>query len=195
VPGEGASLARLGMLTRPIAGVQPADAVARDEAFAVLYERQFGRVYAYLRYRLGDELLAEDMSAEVFARAWGKLRNLDDPDRATAWLFATARNLLADHYRGRPGCLSLSALPAGRHPATDSPEAQLLTEESLSFVSHCLTGLSEREREIVGLRFVAGLRNREIALAFGLSEGNVAKIIHRALAKVRARLREEYPDG
>jgi len=183
------------MLTRPIAGVQPADAVARDEAFAVLYERQFGRVYAYLRYRLGDELLAEDMSAEVFARAWGKLRNLDDPDRATAWLFATARNLLADHYRGRPGCLSLSALPAGRHPATDSPEAQLLTEESLSFVSHCLTGLSEREREIVGLRFVAGLRNREIALAFGLSEGNVAKIIHRALAKVRARLREEYPDG
>lgn len=47
----------------------------------------------------------------------------------------------------------------------------------------------------MGLRFAAGLRNREIALALGLSEGNVAKIIHRALAKVRARLREEYPDG
>lgn len=96
MPGEGASLARLGMLTRPILGCTSADAMARDEAFAVLYERQFGRVYAYLRYRLGDELLAEDMSAEVFARAWGKLHNLHDPDRATAWLFATARNLLAD---------------------------------------------------------------------------------------------------
>lgn len=182
------------MLIRPIHVFAPAKAVARDEAFAVLYERQFGRVYAFLRYRLSDELLAEDLTAEVFARAWDKLGDLRDPDRATAWLFRAARNLLADHYRGRPAWPSLSTTPLENHPATDSPEAELLAEEGLSLVSRCLGGLGEREQEILGLRFAAGLRNREIALALGLSEGNVAKIIHRALSKVRARLREEYPD-
>lgn len=184
----------LDVVTRSIRALAPLNAAARDRAFAALYERQFDRIYAFLRYRLGDELLAEDLSAEVFARAWDKLRDLRNPDRATAWLFTTARNLVADHYRARPNWLPLSAVPMDRQLTTGSPEAALLADERSASILRCLSDLSEREQEIVGLRFAAGLRNRQIASALGLSEGNVAKIIHRALAKVRARLREEYPD-
>jgi RNA polymerase sigma-70 factor, ECF subfamily len=195
VPGESAMAAKLDVLARLIHLGASTKSVTRDEAFAVLYERQFGRVYAFLRYRLGDELLAEDLTAEVFARAWAKLTDLQYPDKATAWLFTTARNLLTDHYRAQPVLLPLTGLPPEGHPVTDGPEMRVLAEERLELIQRCLGDLSEREREIVGLRFVAGLRNREIALVLSMSEGNVAKIIHRATSKVRKRLHEEYSDG
>ncbi len=63
----------------------------------------------------------------------------------------------------------------------------------LAEVRRLLADLSDREREAIGLRFVAGLRNGEIALVLGTSEGNVAKILHRALRKLRERLPKEEP--
>lgn len=160
---------------------------ARRAAFADLYEAQFGRVFAFLRYRLHDSSLAEELAAETFARAWAKLGSLRSPDSATAWLFATARNLAADHYRGRRA-VPLEALLPEQHPLAAAPDGDLLRGERLALVGKCLGDLNEREREVMGLRFVAGLRNREIARVVGTSEGNVAKIIHRALAKLRERL-------
>src|SRR5439155_23032193 len=76
------------------------DPVARrDEAFGALFEAQFDRIYAFARFRTADEAAAEDIAAEVFARAWSKLRDPADVDAATAWLFTTARRLVVDHYR------------------------------------------------------------------------------------------------
>ncbi len=166
---------------------------ARAQAFAALYHLQFGRVYAFLRYRLDDTQLAEDLAAEVFARAWAGLRDPRQLDSSIAWLFTTARRLVADHYRNRRAFLAEQA-PSAR-PETPSSEAQLLADERLALVMHCLAALGEREREIVGLCFVAGLRNRQIAQVLNISEGNVAKIIHRALARVRERLQEEGYDA
>lgn len=164
---------------------------ARAEALADLYDQQFGRVYAFLCYRLDDGQLAEDLAAEVFARAWASLRDLRQ-DSAIAWLFTTARRLVADHYRSRRPTLPLDQAPP--LPAADLPEARLLAGERLALAVQSLATLGEREREIVGLRFVGGLRNRQIARVLGISEGNVAKIIHRALARVREHLHGEGYD-
>lgn len=164
---------------------------ARSVAFTALYHAQFDRVYACLRYRVGNSALAEDLAAEVFSRAWAKLTAIDNPQAAVAWLFVTARHLAVDHYRGKAATLALEELTAGEHPMASPPDEQVLTAERAALVVQCLRALGEREREVVGLRFVAGLRNREIAQVIGTSEGNVAKIIHRALRKMKEYLNTE----
>jgi RNA polymerase sigma factor (sigma-70 family) len=82
-------------------------------------------------------------------------------------------------------------VPVARHPTATSPEEGVLLSERLATLERCLGDLGEREREVLGLRFVAGLRNGEIAAVIGTSEGNVAKIVHRTLRALRGRLTAE----
>ncbi len=161
-------------------------------AFADLYQSYGARVYAFVRFRVGDPTVAEDLTAEVFARAWAKLDGWRSPEAAVAWLFVTARRLTADYHRRRD-VLPLTAVPPERHPLGPSPEEELLLAERVDRLGRGLATLSAREREVVGLRFVAGLRHREIARIVGTSENNVATIVHRAVAKLRRRLLEEEP--
>jgi RNA polymerase sigma-70 factor (ECF subfamily) len=161
----------------------------RDETFGALFEAQFDRVYAFARFRTADDA-AEDIAAEVFARAWSKLRDPADVGAATAWLFTTARRLVVDHYR-RPSTEVVGSIAESHHPWSSSPEDAALSSERLAILARCMTSLTDREREIIGLRFVARLRNREIGSLVRTSEGNVAKILHRALRKLRDRLTAE----
>lgn len=159
--------------------------------FTTLYETEFDHVYAYLRYRVSNAAVAEDLATEVFVRAWRNLDTLRNPDRAAAWLFRMARNLAMDHYRTPLPADPLDTLRPGQHPRTESPERLVLAGEQAATLWECLLTLSDREREIIGLRFVAGLRHREVSRALGISEGNVAKILHRALQKIRVHLQSE----
>lgn len=167
---------------------QPAS--PRNETFAALYEAHFDRVYAFVRFRTGDAATAEDIAAEVFTRAWSKLPDPDDRNAAVAWLFTTARRLIVDHYR-RGRYQNLASVDESAHPSSHSPEAAAFSRERLALLTRCLTDLSDRERDVIGLRFVARLRHREIGSLVRTSEGNVAKILHRALGKLRDRLAAE----
>ena len=82
-------------------------------------------------------------------------------------------------------------MPPAIQPAAAPPDHQFVADEEQARLLRCLGVLAEREREIIALRFLADLRHREIARAVGTSEGNVAKILHRALRKLRARLHDE----
>jgi RNA polymerase sigma-70 factor (ECF subfamily) len=81
----------------------------------------------------------------------------------------------------------------GEHAAIESaagpgPESQVVAGEEVEALKEALQLLSEREREIIRLRFVAGITNRAIAKMMGLREGNVAVILFRALRKLRKTL-------
>jgi RNA polymerase sigma factor (sigma-70 family) len=174
---------------RPDGGQQ---AEAHAQVFTALYQEHYRRVHNYLCYQVGDADLAEDLAAEVFARAWRRLPDLRKPESAAAWLFVIARNLVVD--RRRRATPLPEPLPDEIPDCDGHPESRLLAVEQRVLLRECLAELNDREREIVGLRFVAGLQNRQIAPIIGTSEGNVAKILHRALAKVRERLHEEERD-
>ncbi|MCC7353981.1 MAG: sigma-70 family RNA polymerase sigma factor [Anaerolineae bacterium] len=160
--------------------------------FGELYSAYLPRVLNFMRVRVGDTGLAEDLTATVFERAFAHQRALRTEEAFAGWLFRIARNTLAEHFRrrGRRG----DALPlddALEFP-TDTPEPEELVHrrEELERLVGALRTLSQREQDIVTLRFVAGLTNRAVAQAMHLSEGNVAVILYRALRRLRGQLGE-----
>jgi RNA polymerase sigma-70 factor (ECF subfamily) len=147
-------------------------------------------VLNYVRLRVSDEALAQDLTAETFERALAHIDTLRDAGAFGGWLFRIARNVVAAHYRGRRPELPLEWAEGQALP--DPPaESEVVRSEELEALRRTLRTLSEREQEIVRLRFVAGLPHRAIGRAMGLRAGNVAVILYRALRKLRARLERE----
>lgn len=155
--------------------------------FAHVYDEHVWRVYGFLAYRLGDRHTAEDLTQATFERAlraWSRF----DPRRASesTWLLAIARNLLIDHYRRDRSKLTE---PIEEHlaPAVPGPEEHL--RASAELVS-ALGRLSERDREIVALRFGGDMTGPEIAHLLNLTLANVQQILSRSLRKLRGLLEE-----
>jgi len=166
---------------------EPAPALAATteaESFEALYRRTFPRVYAYVASLLRDRAAAEDATALAFERAYRKRRGYR-PGRGTreAWLFGIARNAALDELRGRKRRATLEADPEDVDvPAPDDQADLALTRET---VRAALAKLAPRERELVALKFMAGLSNAEIAAVLGVSESNVGTRLHRTVNKLR----------
>jgi RNA polymerase sigma-70 factor (ECF subfamily) len=159
-----------------------------------LYRELFPAVFGFVRFRVGDTDLAEDLTATVFERALAKLSTVREPDRVRAWLFTIARNVVTDERRRRRPAANLDAADLLEHLWIDSPEAEALDRDDWRRLVGYLAELDDRDREILGLRFAAGLSNREVGEIVRLSEAHVAQITHRAVVKLRRRFAyEETP--
>jgi RNA polymerase sigma factor (sigma-70 family) len=149
-------------------------------------ERLYGAcrddVYAYLESMLGDRGLAEEVTALAFERAFRK-RSLFNARRGSerAWLFGIARNAALDELRRRRRSTALSADPPG---ASDGEE-QLEGILRRATVRAALATLTPRERELIALKFHAGLSNPDIARVLGVSESNAGTRLHRTITKLR----------
>lgn len=174
-------------------------------SFDEIYQRYYPRVLAFLRFRIGQADIAEDLTSLVFERALLHFDDLQTGEAAGAWLFRIARNCAADYFRRRRQEVSLDLLidtdcpdhpgyltyPNHPLPLASSPEeVALLREERSSLLLH-LSHLSEREREVIGLKFVACLHNCEIARVMHIPPGTVGSILHRALGRLRDALYAE----
>lgn len=161
------------------------------ERFAATYATLFPSLYGFVRFRVGDPHLAEDLTAHVFERALSRLATIRDPERLRAWLFTIARRAIIDHYRSRRQDTPLTTAADFAHLWIESPELEALRREERQRLAAYLAGLADREREVLGLKFAAGLTNREIAAVLRLSESNVGQIVHRAIVKLRQQFAEE----
>lgn len=168
-------------------------AQASPAAFAPIYDHYFPRVYTYVRYRVADAFTADDLTAQIFERALVHMRAYH-PERAPfgAWLFAIARNAVNDHLRARRRWPWLSFEGLTDHPSPE-PQPEAAAQGSLTSrrLLEAVAGLDERERDLIALKFSAGLTNREIAVITRLSEGNVGVSLYRAMRKLRRRLPDE----
>jgi RNA polymerase sigma-70 factor, ECF subfamily len=160
----------------------------RQTDFARVYEEHVWRVYAFLAYRLRDRHTAEDLTQLTFERAlraWSRF----DPRRAseTTWLLAIARNLLIDHHR-RDRSSKLEPIEERLAPTVPGPDERFAASpELLEALGH----LSERDREVVALRFGGDLTGPEIAELLDLTLANVQQILSRSLRKLRGLLEAE----
>jgi RNA polymerase sigma-70 factor (ECF subfamily) len=163
------------------AGEAPREA---DLAFDRLYRSSRDDVYAYVASLLRDGPAAEEVTATAFERAYRK-RSRFDPGRGEprAWLFGIARNAALDELRRRGRQAELIAEPADLSAAAVH-ESAAESERRLA-VTAALGALEPRQRELIALKFFAGLSNAEIATVLGLSESNAGTRLHRAVTKLR----------
>ena len=157
---------------------------AADLAFDRLYRSSRDDVYAYAAGILRDWAAAEEVTAAAFERAYRK-RARFDPDRGEprAWLFGIARNAVLDELRrrGRQAKLAAEPLDAASHAAPEEVERS----ESRLALSAALETLAAPERELIALKFFAGLEHAEIAEVLEISESNAGTRLHRAMTKLR----------
>jgi len=173
------------VLTNELALV--ARATAEPAAFAAIYDHYFPRVYNYVRYRVRDAETTDDLTAQVFERALVSIDSYrPERDPFAAWLFAIARNAVNDHLRAkrRRRWLSLEVL-RGWAGAEPQPEEVAVRSETRAELLAAVARLSDRERDLIALKFAAGLTNRRIAALTSLSESNVGVILYRAIRKLR----------
>jgi RNA polymerase sigma factor (sigma-70 family) len=155
-----------------------------DLAFERLYRSSRDDVYAYVAGLLRDAPAAEEVTAAAFERAYRK-RNRFDPERGEprAWLFGIARNAALDELRRRGRQAELTAEPADVE--TFGPAEGAAHSERRLTVSAALERLDPSERELIALKYFAGLENREIARVLGIGESNAGTKLHRAMTKLR----------
>jgi RNA polymerase sigma-70 factor, ECF subfamily len=156
-------------------------------AFDRLYRTSRDDVYAYVASLLRDGPAAEEVTATAFERAYRK-RGRFDPLRGEprAWLFGIARNAALDELRRRGRQAELAAEPKDVDGAAVDAGAER-SEERLALRA-ALATLAPRERELIALKFFAGLGNAEIASVLGVSESNAGTRLHRAVTKLREAL-------
>jgi RNA polymerase sigma-70 factor, ECF subfamily len=175
-------------------GQDPASAVpftTLDDApypdWDAAYLDNVGRLYRLMYRKVGNRPDAEDLTSEVFRAALGPLRLTASKGEVRAYLLATARTVLASHWRRRLGLevthiepdVDLGYVAA---PASDSdagPQAR-----------HILAALPDHYRRILELRFFEGCSIKESARALQVSVSNAKVLQHRAL-RMAARVAEE----
>jgi RNA polymerase sigma-70 factor (ECF subfamily) len=151
----------------------------------MVYVEQLPRVYNFLRYRTGDETLAEELTARTFEKAWRKRhRYRRDLAGVATWLLRIARNTAFDYRRTFHAHAPLEA--AAGAPAPDNPEDEAVVDSNFARLGRLIVTLPDRERELLALKYGAGATNRAIADVTGISESNVGTILHRAVQKLRA---------
>lgn len=180
---------------RVVESLTDADAIERSrsqpEAFALVFERHFDRVHAYLRARVGDRE-ARELAADTFERAF-RSRARYDVTRldASPWLFAIATNLIRHHRRSEQRRLrALAREPVGESVAEEETVLDRLSAaQQMAMLATGLRALRGDERDVLLLYAWAELSYDEISVALQIPVGTVRSRLSRA----RARLRKLLP--
>jgi RNA polymerase sigma-70 factor (ECF subfamily) len=167
-------------------------AIGHDtEAFGKLYDMHVDRVYRNIYYRVGNEADAEDLTQQVFLKAWqaiGRYKKMASP--FVAWLMTISHNVVIDFYRTRKDRAYLEAEILADDSAP-SPERAVEASLEQQRLRKVILQLGGDEQQVVILRFMEGFEFAEIASLLKKKEGNIRVILHRALVKIRNILEKE----
>lgn len=163
-------------------------------AQALLFDAHYVRVYRYVWSKVDRKEDAEDLAQEAFIRmldALPRFQHRGAPFRS--WLMQIAANLVKDYYRhkgtrGRTSSLDDKLeISGGNDPALAAELAQSMAEVTEAMQEH----LTDLEREVIRLRYVAELSIAETAAVLGKNENNVKQLTFKALGKLRKVLKQE----
>ena len=155
------------------------------DAFAQLYEAYFDKIYRYIVIKIGNKAEAEDMTQQVFLKAYQSIRSYKwEGVPFSAWLFRIAHNQIVDFYRKKSKRPTVR-LEESTVVSSDNP---LRTVESRFDIERLRTGtlqLTSAQQEVISLRFAGGLAITEVARTMDKSEGAVKALQHSAVAALR----------
>jgi len=157
----------------------------------VIYTSELSRIYNYFIYKVFDREIAQDLTATTFERAWKTRSNyrfiIASP---STWLLGIARNVYSEHVRKNRFTVPL--LQDEHLVSNVNIEQSFQERQDKEFLRRLLLTLSEREQDLIALKYGAGLTNREIAKIKSLSESSVGNILHRAVKNLRKKWEERY---
>lgn len=160
-------------------------------AFGELYDMHVDSVYRYLLYRVREPSDAEDITSEVFTRAFANIHRYKWQGKSfLAWLYTIARNAVTDRRRrDRPTV----ELDNAYGLAAEGPTAHDLAVrgEDVQALRGAVKHLTGEQQEVLTLRFVENLSSREVANILGKNEGAIRALQFRALGRLRKILRDQ----
>ncbi|MFW6117864.1 MAG: RNA polymerase sigma factor [Chloroflexota bacterium] len=173
-------------------GVLVQRAIGHDaEAFGRLYDMHVDRVYRHIYYRVGNEQDAEDLTQQVFFKAWQAIdRYKRKATPFVAWLMTISHNLVVDFYRTKKDKTYLEVEVLASDPASNPEHAAEASFEQQR-LRRAILQLRGDEQQVVILRFIEGFEFAEIASLLNKKEGNIRVILHRALVKLRKIVEKE----
>lgn len=155
------------------------------EAFGYLYDAYIKKIYDFIFYKTMNRDVAEDISADVFMKAWKNIKSFQ-PKNFSAWLYTIARHAIIDHYRRQCPQLNIDDywdLSDNSQPAEDVDK-----HLNLEKIKRALKDLKVREREIIIMRLWLDLPFAEIASQLEQKEGAIKMAFSRALYKLKDRV-------
>ncbi len=164
----------------------------KESTLASLYDECYNKIAHYIFVRIGDRMEAEDLAGEVFLKALESLDSYKERGVSMqAWLFKIAHNLLVDHLRKAE---KRKTVPIDSIEIEDRENLEEAVELRLQFekVSEALRQLTPLQREVVSLRFFAGLTSVEVGKILGKSSGAVREMQRSAIKALRKLVYEEF---
>ncbi|HUZ27621.1 MAG TPA: sigma-70 family RNA polymerase sigma factor [Solirubrobacteraceae bacterium] len=155
-----------------------------SEAFALLYDQYADQIYRYVFYRVRNRDDSEDLTQQVFMRAWGAIGRYRVTEAPfVAWLFTIAHNSVASFGRRTRG---QEPLDEATEVADEAADPQLSAERRFREIAvrQAIGGLKIDQQRVVVLRYLAELEYGDIARALGKTEANARQLMHRALQRL-----------
>jgi RNA polymerase sigma-70 factor (ECF subfamily) len=153
-----------------------------SDAFAQLYDAYFDRIYRYVYFRVLADEVAEDISSQVFLKAWEKVGSYQ-PGQSPfiAWLYRIAHNAVIDHYRTSKIAIALDEARPVEISQEDGTDEKLDLQFASQQLREALKELTEEQQQVLILKFINGLSTPEIARQLGKQQGAVRALQMRAL--------------
>ena len=171
--------------------------ISKDpNAFGELYDRFVERVYRYLYFRTGSHPEAEDLTEQVFLKAWeavGRYRWQGRP--FVAWLYRLAHNSHIDHVRSQRPTTSLTNDERPLELASPAAAVELARALDADLLSRALGELTVDQQQVIVMKFIDGLDNEQIAQSMDKREGAIRALQMRALSSLRRVLESQGEHG
>jgi len=168
------------------------------EAFSYLYEQNLTRIYNYIFYRIGSEADAEDLTARVFHRAFGRIdKYVERGVPFSAWLYRIAHNLTANWHRDSQRRKEVSLEDHLDLPhQSDIPERAVEKSQDREMLLKAIRRLPPARQQLILLKYLEDLSNRDIAVIMKRTEGAIKSLYHRSLISLRVELEKlhEFTD-
>lgn len=167
--------------------VRRAVATRDPDAFGQLYEAYIDRIGRYIYYKVGSREEAEDLTEQVFLKAWENIKGFrGEPGAFPVWIFRLAHNLVIDHHRTRRDTSELNEFIVDARPNPEEEVGVRLDNEQLY---QAISRLTPEQQQVVILRFIQGMAHAEVAAIMGKNEVAVRGIQYRAIVALQRIMR------
>jgi len=155
-------------------------------AFGELYSIYLDRIYRYVFYQIKDKMTAEDITEEVFIKAWRAIRSCRGKEKTfSTWLYRIAHNHLINTLYCREKLMSLEK---NNLVEVIDPKQKIEVKIECQELLETITCLPQNQKQVIILKFVEGLDNREIGRIMSKNEGAIRVSQMRALTTLREKL-------